>query len=373
MVRMLAEIFLMILVTMAIVVGVSFGMARWEGAPPEPVEPIISESGQAETVISETIVPVEPAPNETEEIVSAIDAIPRYYQTDYPYDKFGNGTISTSGCSVTCLAMVATYLTDRVYMPDELAYAFKNYGKNNIERLEYGNTQMKLPNVRTDNARDVFRALKEGKVAIAMMDGESVFTSTQHFIVLAGMTEDGTIMVNDPLGQSHAEDVYLQNGYANGFGEHDILRGFSGAWIYDKSDMQGNSFVFTVEKPEQKENRYQGYELTDEDIYILASFAWAEARNESEEVQQAVLEVLLNRVVSPEFPNTVRDVIYQGEFYDRTEKMQNAQVDFPQYRAVTAAMYGPYVLPEDVYYFSVWETRGESWGKLGSFTFLYSR
>ena len=43
--------------------------------------------------------------------------VPRYFQTDYPYIKFGNGTIATSGCSITCLAMVATYLTDHEYTP----------------------------------------------------------------------------------------------------------------------------------------------------------------------------------------------------------------------------------------------------------------
>ena len=96
------------------------------------------------------------------------------------------------------------------------------------------------------------------------------------------------------------------------------------------------------------------------------------AREEDELVQQAVLEVVLNRIVSADFPNTLHDVLHKSEFYSWLEPMQRAQPDFPQYRAVTAAMYGPYQLPENVYYFTQWE-KGEAWGELGSFTFLYSR
>lgn len=299
--------------------------------------------------------------------------VPRYFQTDYPYIKFGNGTIATSGCSITCLAMVATYLTDHEYTPDQMAYHFGSYGKTNIERLEHGNEEMRLPCEKNEDVQDVLRALNEGKVAIAMMDSESIFTTTQHFIVLAGMTEEGKILVNDPFEPNYTASVYMENAYANGFPDYDIMRGFSGAWIYDKSAMPEEPFLYDAEKPEQQENRYTGYDLTEEDIYTLACLAWAAAREEPEEAQQAVLEVVMNRVVSGDFPNTVRDVINKGELYSLTAQMARAEPDFPQYIAVTSAMYGPYVLPDNVYYFSQWDTSGEVWGQLGSYTFLYSK
>ncbi len=361
-----------VLLSIALLVGGAFLLARGEPEP-EAEAPVIQTEAPT-TVPPETTLPAETeAPQVTTEPKTAVDAVPRYYQTDYPYDKFGNGTIATSGCSMTCLAMVSTYLLDQEYMPDELAYHFGSYGKNNIERLIYGNEQMQLPNTRTENVQEALQALREGKVVIAMMDDESVFTTTQHFIVLAGINEAGRVIVNDPLGKTHDQDVYMTAGYADGFGSHDIMRGFSGAWIYDKAAMPEEPFFYDAEKPQQEENRYQGYTLTDEDEYILASFAWVVARKESEQVQQAVLEVILNRIASEDFPNTVWDVLKKSEFYGDTEKMPSARVDFPQYRSVHAAMYGPYVLPENVYYFSEWETQGEVWGKLGKYTFLYSR
>lgn len=339
----------------------------------EPAVVLQTEAAQTQPTEMQTQ-PTEMQTQPTEAVTVSFDAVPQYFQTDYPYIKFGNGTIATSGCSMTCLAMVATYLTDQEYTPDQLVYHFGSYGKNNIERLEYGIEQMQLPVQRIDDCQVILRALKEGKVAIIMVNAQSVFTQTQHFIVLAGMTEDGKVLVNDPNRYTHSGDVYLESGYESGFGDYDILRGFSNGWIFDKAAMPEEPFLFDASKPEQQENRYDGYELPEEDIYVLACFAWAEAREQPEEVQQAVLEVVLNRLMSEDFPNTVHDVIYGTEFYRAVSKMQRVdEPDLAQYRAVTAAMYGPYVLPGEVLYYSPEPTKGEIWGQVGDYVFLYAR
>lgn len=51
--------------------------------------------------------------------------------------------------------------------------------------------------------------------------------------------------------------------------------------------------------------------LSRSDIYLLAKLIYAEARGEPYEGQVAVGAVVLNRVKSPDFPNTVAGVIYQ--------------------------------------------------------------
>ena len=70
---------------------------------------------------------------------------PLYSQLDYPNKRYGSGTVATSGCGITSLAMVATYLTGHAYFPDELAGYFGGYGENNVQRFEYGAEQLKLP------------------------------------------------------------------------------------------------------------------------------------------------------------------------------------------------------------------------------------
>jgi hypothetical protein len=350
-------------------------------ADKKPAE--IPQEAETTEVITEPVEQTVPATMETlpEETLAAIaeksgyDAVPRYYQTDYPYIKFGNGTMATSGCSVTCLAMVATYLTDTEYTPPQMAYHFGSYGKTNIERLDYGIAQMQLPYERTENIQDVFKALRSGKIAILMMDDESFFTTEQHFIVVAGMTADGKFIVNDPLETNYEDgDLHIKAGYDSGFADFYLSQGFSGGWIFDKTAMGSDFFLFDASMPEQQENRYEGYTLTGDDIYTLACFVCAEAKAETPDVQQAVAEVVLNRLISKDYPNTVRDVIYKTEFYRSVEAMSHIdEPELDQYIAVDTAMYGPYILPADICFYSEWEKGEEPWGQLGSYTFYKKR
>ncbi len=54
----------------------------------------------------------------------------------------------------------------------------------------------------------------------------------------------------------------------------------------------------------------------DEDLYLLASAIHGEARGEPYEGQVAVGAVILNRVDSADFPNSIADVIYQEGAFD---------------------------------------------------------
>lgn len=367
------------ILTLAVIFGAGLLLAKLEPeekALPVQTQPEAARTAPSETALPETL-PSEPetVPAETEQALPAEQQVPRYYQTDYPYIKFGNGTMATSGCSVTCLAMVATYLTEQAYTPPQMAYHFGSYGKNNIERLDHGIAQMQLPYQRTEDIREVLQALDSGKVAILMMDDESVFTSEQHFIVAAGVNEAGNYVIHDPLETNYTKaDVHIRNAYEEGFEDYHLMQGFSGGWIFDKNAMPPEPFLFDASMPEQQENRYLGYTLTGEDIYLLACFVWAEAREEPMEAKQAVAEVVLNRLISGDYPGTVRDVIYQTEFYRAVETMNRTQEPEQDcYLAVDAAMYGPYVLPENVCFYSAWETGEGQWGQLGSYTFYEKR
>lgn len=368
------------MLTLTLVIGGSLILAKTEETPEAvqqipttvPVQPVTEavETRAAESLPMETVLP-ETQPQEKR----TIDAVPKYYQTDYPHIDFGNGTIATSGCSVTCLAMVATYLKDQEYTPVQMAYHFGNYGKNNIERLDHGLSQMQLPYQRVEDVQEVLKALRAGKVAILMMDEESVFTTEQHFVVAAGMTDDGKFIINDPYGTNveHA-DVWMKNAYENGFEDYNLMRGFSGAWIFDKATMPEDVFLYDASLPEQRTNRYEGYLLTEEDIYTLACFVNAEAAQDPAEVQQAVAEVVLNRVMSPAYPNTVRDVIKKTELYRAAAAMSRmGEINLEFYLAVDAAVHGPYILPEDICFYSEWEQGVEHWGQLGRYNFYQKR
>lgn len=56
--------------------------------------------------------------------------------------------------------------------------------------------------------------------------------------------------------------------------------------------------------------------VASEDIKCLASNIYFESRGESLAGQLAVAHVTVNRVLSPKFPNTVCDVVYQAKYHE---------------------------------------------------------
>lgn len=332
-----------------------------------------------QTLPPETTVPVETAPEtlppETEPEKITIDEVPLYFQSDYPYIKFGYDTMANSGCSVTCLAMVATYLLDQDYTPPQMAYHFGKDHMNHVDRLDYSLEIMQLPYTFTYNARDMIAALKEGKVAIAMMNEQSFFTDEQHFIVMAGMTEDGKFIIKDPYKPNHIRATeHLKDAYANGFEEYHLIQGFTGAWIFDKADITEETYRFDASMPEQMQSRYIGYTLSEEDADTLNRFVTVEAGGKSAEVQQAVAEVVLNRMYSPDYPNTIMKVINRSELYRAKNSMAYAHnPSLETIAAVEAAVYGPHVLPLDVFFYSDWTEGQELWGELDGIKFYKTR
>lgn len=295
--------------------------------------------------------------------------VPHYYQTDYPNARYGYGTVASSGCGITCLAMVATYLTGHTYYPDELARYFGSHGENNMQRLEYGSSQLQLPWAKARDFRDVMAALKDGNIVIALMSSDSIFTDSQHFIVLTGLTKDGEIMVNDPYAPNY-QNWILKNAFETGFSEGDILCGFSGGWIYDGSAMPDDPFIYTDTR-EVVATRYPEIHLTWQEQQLLAKVIWVEARGECPEGQQAVAEVIFNRMVSDDFPDTLADVIFATDQFASASLLDTATPSQAQYEALENALTSLPVLPIDVVYFARTPKTNSVWGQIGGHVFCY--
>ena len=349
---------------------------------PQETEPAVEEPVAEEPVVEETkAVPevteaTEPEAAEEEKpqritrVPETFHEVPEYYQSDYPNTLYGNGTIATSGCSITALAMVATYMTEHVYMPDELSAYFGGYIGNNMQRLEYASDQLQLSWRKATNWHDALAALEAGQVVIALMNEISAFTNSQHYIVLAGMTVDGKIIVNDPYKPNY-DSWKLAPGFADGFDESQICWGFSGAWIYDKSAMPAEPFIYVPEEKEQVECRYPDIQLTEEEKTMFAKLLWLECRGESYEGQQAVAEVILNRLAAPNFPDTLKGIIYAEGQFPSVVDMDKAGTTQTQYEAIEAALNGPYILPKEVVFYAKFKENDNFWGQIGQHYFCY--
>lgn len=82
-------------------------------------------------------------------------------------------------------------------------------------------------------------------------------------------------------------------------------------------------------------------EILRDDLDILARIIHAEARGESFEGQVAVGAVVLNRVQHPDFPKSIREVVYQpGQFTAVEDRQIELNPDIRAYEAAQAALEG---------------------------------
>lgn len=133
--------------------------------------------------------------------------------------------------------------------------------------------------------------------------------------------------------------------------------------------------VLTADVPfivQPEYGRYGSIFLHADEVELIARVVWQEARGESAQGQQAVAEVILNRVLSPSFPGNVYDVIFdEGQFVE-APNLWSVSPTQAQYDAVSAALNGPSILPQQVLYFATsMNGRTQAWGWIGGHVFCY--
>lgn len=300
-----------------------------------------------------------------------VSNIPHYYQTDYPDQMYGDGTLGRNGGSAACLAMVASYFTGKCYTPSEIARYFGGKAQSDAARLEFGSNAMSLMFHRVENIDYAMQELQEGKILIVMEGKGSWFTHelSTHFILLTGYNDQGLIEVLDPYEPNY-EDWYLKDKFPVGFTYNDILAGYQAAWVYDKSAMPEHPHIY--EPPANLEGiRYPDLRLTQEERDLLAKVIWGEARGEPFEGQQAVAEVVLNRMMMDGFPDSLSAVVNAEEQFASKPNWYKATPNQTQYDAIDGALYGPYVLPTNVTRFSTGRIGLEIYRQIGGHYFFY--
>lgn len=123
---------------------------------------------------------------------------------------------------------------------------------------------------------------------------------------------------------------------------------------------------------EKVNERYASIEISDDELRELAALIYLEARGEPADGQQAVAEVVLNRVLSDEFPNTVHDVIYDTKYgvqFTPYKRVASTTPTEAQYEAIHNALYGDLILDEDVLYFSRGAYNSKVFIKIGGHVF----
>lgn len=140
--------------------------------------------------------------------------VPLFLQYDdrWGNNRYGDDIISVNGCGPTCLSMVYCYLAGDASMdPGKMAAWAEKEGfyvsgvGTSWDLMDLGAKELGIEPYTTSLTSDnIIEALTMGHVIICTV-GPGDFTTEGHFIVLAGMNDNGTIKVNDPNSRKRSE------------------------------------------------------------------------------------------------------------------------------------------------------------------------
>ena len=160
--------------------------------------------------------------------------VPLYLQQDYPEAPFGNYKVSTHGCGITTLAMVASYMADDELTPAELAARFGYYcGVRGSEIVMFDDTPAEMGfhlKKRTYSWAEMDEALKNGQIVVSLQYA-GYWTGGGHYIAMTERTDDGRYVVRDSnlLNYKRRHDNHLADNHSRS----SIADAGQYYWIYE--------------------------------------------------------------------------------------------------------------------------------------------
>lgn len=115
--------------------------------------------------------------------------------------------------------------------------------------------------------------------------------------------------------------------------------------------------------------QYIFIEMTEDEYEELARVVYLEAGNQSADGQQAVVEVVFNRVLHSAFPNTVHDVLHDPGQFSTIGAVGTVPAEKAISEAIDAALFGDTILDRDVVFFSRAGENNRVWGTIGDHVF----
>ena len=226
--------------------------------------------------------------------------MPLLDQTDYKNIRYSQGTVATSGCGITSVCMVASFLTGELYTPEDLAAMANKNGTSNVERMTWAADYVGLNWYCNENTstNDLKQMLSEGKIVICLVKNSS------HFVVCKGITDDGQILVNDPYGPWAKDEPYSLG---------DLKMSCGKTWVFDPAQNQHlNGQVdtdITVESDVvgmlQNENGFTGRESTPGDGGFIDDSSTANPGPTTGGTQPPTVAPTSPSTVAPTSPSTV--------------------------------------------------------------------
>lgn len=145
--------------------------------------------------------------------------VPLYMQQDYPEAPFGAYKVSSHGCGITTLAMVASYMADDELTPAELAARYGYYcgvRGSEISLFDYTPAEMGFHlDTRSFSWNEIHNAVENGQIVVSLQ-WAGYWTSGGHYIAITEIAEDEKYVVRDSnllnykRIKAHVEDAHTR-------------------------------------------------------------------------------------------------------------------------------------------------------------------
>lgn len=104
---------------------------------------------------------------------------------------------------------------------------------------------------------------------------------------------------------------------------------------------------------DHQDNNQFSYQVTPQEVDLLAHMVYGEARGESQEGKVAIAAVILNRTRDVKFPHNVKDVMFEPDAFTAVSDGQfNLRPDQTAYEAVDEALKGADPTDGALYYWN---------------------
>ena len=168
--------------------------------------------------------------------------VPLMNQDDYGDIIYSGGTVKTSGCGLTSLCMIASYILGDLYTPDELAEIANADKSSNVGKMTTAANYLGIDWVNDPNTsrEDLLNYLNEGKMVICLVKGSS------HFVLCTGVNENGQIEVNDPYSP------FRNSSHEDGYDWNELQFSAGSTWVFDPAQNTGSKVVNDTVSVDQK-------------------------------------------------------------------------------------------------------------------------
>ncbi len=123
----------------------------------------------------------------------------------YKDNPYWSGTISSDGCGPTSLAILASGLTNLNYTPADVAQEMQNkFGGTSPEYLKQEMDSLGMPAEfkYSPSAEEIQDNLRNGKVMLVCVDGNTIYTQQGHLMALVDINEQGQVYILNPASNT---------------------------------------------------------------------------------------------------------------------------------------------------------------------------